>query len=268
MKYFCLSFDLEEFDIPIEFGIKIKEEDTLRESFEGTKKIMNLLDELKVGATFFVTAKFAEKFPSVIQRLSEKHEIALHGYKHDSNYKTMAYDAAFAELSKAKRIIERIISKRIYGFRSPRSICPDLKVLKDLGISYDASLHPTYIPGHYNNFFKKRKPYIQENIVRIPTSVTPLIRSPFTWLWFRNLGLTYAKLCTKAATFTEDYVSIYFHPWEFQNLKSYALPNYIQRNTGQNLERNLKEYILWCLKNKFRFTTIEEYVRSKGHLNH
>ena len=49
MKYFCLSFDIEEFDIPKEFGIEISEEEMLRESFEGTKKIVKLLDELKVS---------------------------------------------------------------------------------------------------------------------------------------------------------------------------------------------------------------------------
>lgn len=261
MKYFCLSFDIEEFDIPKEFGIEISEEEMLRESFEGTKKIVKLLDELKVIATFFVTAKFASKFPEIIKYISKNHEIGLHGYYHSSNYKTMVYDDAFNELSQAKKIIEDIISKKIYGFRAPRSMCPDLKLLKNLGLTYDSSLHPTYIPGCYNNFFKKRNPHSREGIKILPTSVTPLIRLPFTWLWFRNFGLNYVKLCTKAAMLTENYISIYFHPWEFQDLKKYNLSKLIKRNVGLVLERNLKKYIRWCLKKKFKFVSIKDYLR-------
>ncbi|MBU4501410.1 MAG: polysaccharide deacetylase family protein, partial [Nanoarchaeota archaeon] len=194
MKYFCLSFDIEEFDVPLEFNKSISEENMFGISHKGTKRIISLLDNRRLKATFFTTARFAMKYPSLIKRISEKHEVALHGYKHDSNYKTMSDSEAYEELLKAKEEIEKIISKKIYGFRAPRMMSPSLKVLKRLGLKYNASLHPTYVPGRYNHFFKPRKIFEKDDVTVIPTSVVPLVRMPMTWLWFRNLGLNYSKV--------------------------------------------------------------------------
>lgn len=264
MKYFCLSFDLEEFDLPKEYDILIKDKKSYEESFEGTKKILKLLDRLSLKATFFITSKFALKYPALIKNISKKHEIALHGYKHDSNYQKMSNSEAFEELYTAKKEIEKIISKKIYGFRAPRMMPPSFKVLKKIGIIYDSSLHPTYVPGRYNHFFDNRRIKVEEGIIQVPVSVTPLAKLPFTWLWFRNLGLNYSKLCTKLSLLGNDYVSIYFHPWEFQNLEKYRIPFYIKRNTGLILEKNLKSYLNWCLEKGFKFISISDYLKSKG----
>lgn len=262
MKYFCLSFDLEEFDLPKEFGVNLEDETMYKESFEGAKKVLRLLDVLSLNATFFVTARFALKYPILIKNISKKHEIALHGYKHDSNYSKMSDFKVFEELSKAKEEIESIISKKVYGFRAPRMMPPSFKILKDLGFVYDSSLHPTYVPGRYNNFFKNRKAKIKKGVVQIPVSVTPLFRLPFTWLWFRNFGLNYAKACTKLSVLDNNFVSIYFHPWEFQDLKNYNLPFYAKKNTGPWLSDNLKDYLIWCKKEGFEFLTINKYVKN------
>jgi len=47
-----LTFDLEEFDIPLEFGGVISFEDQLSLSAIGAKKILELLREKNVKATF------------------------------------------------------------------------------------------------------------------------------------------------------------------------------------------------------------------------
>ena len=52
----------------------------------------------------------------------------------------------------------------------------------------------------------------------------------------------------------------YFHPWEFQNLEKYKIPFYMKRNTGLHLEKNLKNYLSWCLKKNFRFISINDYL--------
>lgn len=263
MKYFCLSFDLEEFDIPREYGVDIKDSDMFSASKEGTDKVLKLLDEHSLEATFFVTTQFAIKYPSLIKDIAKKHEIALHGYKHNSNYQEMSDSEAFKELSIAKKEIENIISKKIVGFRAPRMMPPSFKILKNLGILYDSSLHPTYVPGRYNNFFKSRKIKIEEGVIKIPVSVTPLFRLPFTWLWFRNLGLNYVKACTRLALFDNDFVNIYFHPWEFQNLNGYKMPFYFKKNSGPDLEKSLRSYLNWCVKKGFKFVSINDYLKIK-----
>ena len=55
-----LSFDIEEFDLPTEYGLAISWEEQLRVSREGSGHILNVLARHGVRATFFCTARFAE----------------------------------------------------------------------------------------------------------------------------------------------------------------------------------------------------------------
>ena len=70
-----------------------------------------------------------------------------------------------------------------------------------------------------------------------------IIIGAIIFLWFRNIGLGYAKICTRLSLIGSDYVNIYFHPWEFVNLEklkySDRLPKLIIRNTGEILEKNV-----------------------------
>lgn len=263
MKYLLLTFDIEEFDLPEEYGISINEDEKFRVSFDGTKRILRLLERTNIKSTFFVTAKFAEKFLKLIKKISQNHEIALHGYSHSDDYNKMDEKDSEIMLRKAKKIIEKIIRKDVFGFRAPRLRIKTFSLLNNLKIKYDSSLHPTYVPGRYNHLFKTRKPHFIKNILEIPISVTPILRLPFTYIWFRNLGLTYAKICTKLNLVNSDYVNIYFHPYDFLDLKKYSnkIPNILIRNTGKVLERDLKKYILWCKRNKLKDITMNEYMK-------
>ena len=76
-----LSFDIEEFDMPFEYGLSLSWEEQIRISSEGCRKILNCLSRHEVKATFFCTARFAENAPELIREISESgHEIASHGY--------------------------------------------------------------------------------------------------------------------------------------------------------------------------------------------
>lgn len=222
---------------------------------------MRLLKEENIKATFFITTKFALKYPELIREISKEHEVASHGYEHKHNYKEMKEEQAYAFIKKSKEETERIIKKEIYGFRAPRmSICK-YEVLKKAGFKYDSSMHPTHIPGRYNNFFKPRKIYTENGMIIVPTSVVPIIRIPFAWYWFRNYGLGYAKICTTLSSKTSKYTSIYLHSWEFSNISGYDVDKDIKKNTGEELERRLREYIRWC-KKRYEFVTMKELIKS------
>lgn len=257
MKYFALSFDLEEFDIPLEFGKKIDKEEMFEISFRGTKEILNLLEKYNTKSTFFVTKAFYQKYPKLITDISKTHEIALHG-EHNKNYAKINEDEALESLEQTKSLIERGIKKKITGFRAPRMLPPNYNVLKEIGIKYDASLHPTYIPTRYNNLFKPRKIFRKEGIKIIPTSVAPFIRLPITYLWFRNFGLNYTKICTNLCSLTDTYGNIYFHPWEFISLKNQEIPKIFKKNTGKKMIIMLDKYIRWLKKKRVNFVTLDE----------
>lgn len=261
MKYFSLSFDLEEFDMPKEFGTNIGTKEMLNVSFEGAKKISELIQEQDITATFFITTNFLQAYPRIIKSLSKTHEIACHG-EHDKCYSNFSSKDMVRSIKQNKSSLEKITNKRVKGFRSPRMMTPDYALLKKLGFEYDASLHPTYVPGRYNNIFEPRTMFKKYGLNIIPTSVTPITRFPMTWFWFRNLGLKYVKACTRMCFLTDPYVNIYFHPWEFISLGGYNIPPVFKRNTGESIYRNLKKYVMWLKGKGVRFITMDEISKT------
>ena len=79
-----LSFDTEEFDVPREHGVDFTLEQGMAVSKVGTNRILDVLKEQGVKATFFCTGNFAENAPEVMQRImDEGHEKA--GYRYNSS---------------------------------------------------------------------------------------------------------------------------------------------------------------------------------------
>ncbi len=252
IKYILLSFDLEEFDLPREHNANIESNEMFKVSYKGCEKILDILKKYRISGTFFVSAKFAEKYPKLIKEISKKHEIGLHCYEHR--------DKDLNKLKEAKKIIENIINKKIKGFRAPRFQIPDYNILNKLGLEYDSSSHPTYIPGHYNHLFDNRNMSIKGGLKIIPVSVSPLFRLPLFWIAFRNFPLMYSKIITKSCFINGDYVCLVFHPWEFVNIKNYKIPFLVKRNTGEKFELKLNKYIEWGLKNKYIFISLSNYL--------
>ncbi|HIH25561.1 polysaccharide deacetylase family protein [Candidatus Woesearchaeota archaeon] len=264
MKSLLLTFDLEEFVCPAERKLGIPKERLFEVSREGLKNIIKILIDNNIRATFFTTYEFANKNKDLIKILVKNgNEISMHGYEHNTSLNKMRDEDAIIELLKAKNGIEKITKKKLKGFRSPQMKILNEKILNKIGIEYDSSLHPTFIPGNFQ-MFKTRKIHKRGNVTEIPVSVTPFLRLPFSWVWFRNIGLLYTKICTKLNLIDKDYVNIYFHPWDFYNTntKEFKGVLYISlRNAGDKTIKQLDKYIKWCKKNNLKITTISEYLR-------
>ena len=61
------------------------------------------------------------------------------------------------------------------------------------GYCYDASIHPTWLPGRYNNLHLPKTSYFDNELLRIPASVSPTLRIPLFWLSFKNFPFEYYK---------------------------------------------------------------------------
>ena len=263
MKPFLLTFDVEEFDYLHHYHDKPLNADLYGVSHEGTKLLIDLLARHGIRATFFVTAKFALQYPSFIKAISKKHEIALHGYSHDHHYESMAKDMVLKYLQEGKKILEKITQKKVTGFRAPRMGMTDYFILKKVGLHYDSSLHPTYIPGYYNHFTEPRNCFTTEDVIVVPVSVTPLLRLPIAWLWFRNLPLLYSKFCISWSYHGTGFINTYFHPWEFVSLQKYRLPWYFKRNTGDKVLKKLDKLIHWGNKKGYTFMSMGDFLQSR-----
>jgi len=251
VKKILLSFDVEEFDIPEEYGDVVSEEEKISVTAAGLEKLLPLLDRLNIKATFFMTAHFATLQETLAKRIAEKHEVASHTFYHSS--------FQLSHLKQSRETLEQITGTKVVGFRMPRLQHINKSDLIAAGYLYDSSLNPTFIPGRYNKFFSKRTIHKSENIIVIPSSVTPLIRFPLFWLSFKNFSLSLIKFFTSLTLSADDYVCLYFHPWEFVDISKYKVPAYVKRMDGDELLNRFEKYLCW-LKTKGEFSTMSEYI--------
>lgn len=265
MRTILLTFDIEEADILEEYNLTSNSEEHFNISKNGFIRLIDILQENNVNATFFVTASFAKKYPFLIKKLANQgHEIACHGYHHSDNYYN---EKIFEKIKIAKEEIEKIINKPLKSFRAPRLQIKNIHKLNDFDFKNDSSTHPTWIPGRYFYISKPNKIYKIGNINEIPISALPFFRTPIAWIAFRNFGLNYAKIFTKIKFLfsrkQNKYTMLLFHPWEFADIHIFNLPGYIKKNTGLKLVNMLDNYIKFCKKNKYNFDTIDNYLNSE-----
>lgn len=251
-----LSFDLEEFDLPFEYGQTLSFDQQIAVSVEGTQKILDVLQEKGVKATFFCTASFAVNARHLIDLIVKNgHEIASHGYNH-SSYKD-------SDLRDSKMILEEMTGVEVKGFRMPRMAPVSSGVLSDAGYLYNSSLNPTCIPGRYNHFGKPRTYHMDGQIIQIPAAVTPFLRIPLFWLSFHNFPQSlYAYLLGRCVK-NDGYAAIYFHPWEFVDVSELAkLPFIIRNNSGDSLLERLDNLIAYCKGKDYEFVTYTSFCEN------
>jgi hypothetical protein len=167
-----LSFDIEEFDMPLEYGKTISFDEQIAISTTGTKIILAMLQKQQVKATFFCTATFALAKPHLIKRMiADGHEVASHGYYH-SEFEP-------AHLLSSKLVLEAITGRPVTGYRMARMMPVDEAEIRKAGYLYNSSINPTWLPGRYNNLKVSRTMFWQGGVLQLPASVSPKLRFPF-----------------------------------------------------------------------------------------
>lgn len=259
-RYILLSFDIEEFEMPREYGDPIPFSKQIEVSHQGATKILDLLKRHGAKATFYTTANFATNATDIVHRIiNEGHELASHGYVHDH------FEASHLKLS--KDILEDISKTEVKGYRMARmQPVPEIEVFK-AGYKYNSSINPTFLPGRYNNLNESRTHFMREGVLQLPASVTPLFRLPLFWITFHNLSLwQYTKFANWVIK-KDGYLNIYFHPWEFMNIgpkEKYNFPSYITRNTDDDMVRRLGQFIDWGMQKGYQFTTTYNFIEEKS----
>jgi peptidoglycan/xylan/chitin deacetylase (PgdA/CDA1 family) len=254
MSQVLLSFDVEEFDMPLEYQQQISLEEQLQVGKQGLDAVMQLLQKQNIVATHFTTANFANHFPDAIKQLSIEHEIASHTY----------YHSAFEDehLLQSRLAVEAITGKQVFGLRMPRMKVIGMDLVQAAGYTYDSSINPTWLPGRYNNLNKPRTIYYEEEMLRLPASVSPMLRLPLFWLGFKNYPYPFFLHLCRQCLRKDGYVCLYFHPWEFTNLSNYQMPSYTKKPDSETLLHRLDKLIT-DLKKDNQFTTIQNFLQTK-----
>lgn len=232
-----LSFDVEEFDLPREHGAEISVKDGAKVSAEGLDKILDVLKNNGVKATFFCTVNFAKEQPKLIRRIiKDGHEVAGHGVDHFNPHKT--------DVLECKKYLKKEFGVDIVGFRQPRMQMIDYKNLHSCGYRYDSSVNPAFIPGRYNNLKTPRNPYSRNGVIEVPVSVATFMRVPLFWLALHLFPFSVYANFAKMSIKKTGYFATYFHPWEFAKLDVFKMvPFYIKKNSGDKLVLRLDKLI-------------------------
>lgn len=146
----ALTFDIEEYFHAEVFAGVVRPEQwpTLESRVVGaTERLLDLLDEARSRATFFVLGWVAERQPRLVRAIAERgHEIACHGYGHQMI--TRLSRAQFGEdVRRAKVAVEDAAGAAVVGYRAPtfsvvRETLWSLEVLVEIGFQYDSSIFP------------------------------------------------------------------------------------------------------------------------------
>jgi peptidoglycan/xylan/chitin deacetylase (PgdA/CDA1 family) len=254
-----LSYDVEEFDVPMEFGGHLEFEQQLEISTKGLQSLVALLDKYNIRCTLYCTAQYALHRKEVIQELHKKgFEIASHGYYH-SKFEVK-------DLKASREVLEEIIGHPVFGYRMARMMPLDAADVAAAGYLYNSSLNPTWLPGRYNNLNKPRGPFIEKDILQFPASVTPMFRIPLFWISFHNFPTALYQYFCQQTLRKDGYLNIYFHPWEFQdyaNAGNAKFPSYLKRNTGEVMLMRTEVLIKWAIDKGYRFDTTLNWLQQK-----
>jgi polysaccharide deacetylase family protein (PEP-CTERM system associated) len=142
-----ISVDLEDWFSLVRRRLWGVEEPPTIRVVSATHRLLDLLDDARTKATFFVLGNVAEAFPDLVREVAARgHEIGTHGFGH-WRVDTIGPDRFRDELRASRTAIERACGKRAVGHRAPEfsitSATPwAFEVLLGEGFEFDSSVFP------------------------------------------------------------------------------------------------------------------------------
>jgi polysaccharide deacetylase family protein (PEP-CTERM system associated) len=280
-KLNALTIDVEDYFQVSAFEPYISKTlwDTLSHRVENnTHKILDILDEKKIKATFFTLGWIAERYPGIIKRIvSDGHELACHGYEH-IRVTEQTPDQFKLDAYKAKNILEQKSGKEIKGYRAASySIGATnlwaLDVLQQLGFKYSSSIYPVKhdlygMPEAPRFMFE---PILHNEFKEIP--ITTIRLGNKNWPcggggFFRFYPYALSKWALKRVNEQEHESAIfYFHPWEIDPKQPRQLGLSLKTRTRHYLNLEKMEPRIGQLLTDFKWDTMENVFHINKGLN-
>jgi Predicted xylanase/chitin deacetylase len=215
--YAMVQVDLDGLDSVLDcYGNALRGGETDRIYIDGVVRLLDLLKEYDIKATFFLIGKDCEvpyKRRIIERMVSEGHELANHTYSHPLSFARLSPEAQRAEIDQCSAVIAEVSGKPPLGFRAPGYAITGgvVNYLEGQHFEYDASIFPCAFSWLIRawqslsspSLFEKEKygtsvhalapqvPYLPDRekiysrshskreIYEIPVSTTPLLRLPF-----------------------------------------------------------------------------------------
>lgn len=146
----------------------------------GIGRILDLLGKKAIKATFFVPAHTARSFPEEVRRIAQEgHEIALHGYCHETPVgRSREEEMSLLQHSIAKLRLTLGSGFTPLGYRSPSWDLSDnsISCLEELGLSYDSSM----MADDFQPYVPRRGDTVDDEAF-VPGTPARLIEMPVAW---------------------------------------------------------------------------------------
>ena len=241
-----------------------------------TRRLLDLMDETSVKATFFVLGWVAERHPGLVPEIARRgHEIGSHGHSHRLIYQ-QSQNEFRAETERSRRVLQDQSGQPVVGYRAAsfsigaRNMWA-LDVLAEAGFLYDSSIFPVVhdrygVPGAPRRIHRLTTP-AGGQLVEIPPSTLSL--GPLTlpvagggYLRLTPLAVT-RRIVAHLNRRERIPAIVYVHPWEIDAPQPRIRGRWSNRfRHYHGLSRT--ETKLRVLLSEFRFGTLDAVIREAG----
>lgn len=188
-------------------------------------RVLALLDEASVKATFFTLGWIAERYPQVVRRIAEQgHEVASHGYAHRRACE-QDIDQFDQDIRSSKAVLEDLSGQPVLGYRAPSFSIGERNLwafdrLAAAGYAYSSSIYPI-VHDHYGMPAAPRfafRPHGDSGLLEVPVAT---VRMGGRKLpaggggYFRLLPYALSRwMLARINRVDGEPAVFYFHPWE------------------------------------------------------
>ncbi len=235
-------------------------------------RLLKILGEFRVKATFFVLGHVAHHHPDLVRRIAHRgHEIGVHGYWHRKVNRLTP--TTFAdELDRAMQELMPLVSQPIVGHRAPyfsiegQSLWA-MQVLQEKGFRYDSSFFPTrnMLYGYPGSPRLPHRLNGSTSLVEFPVSTARWAGITFPiagGFYVRSLPYALIRQGIQQLNRCGQPAIMYLHPWELDTEQNYNQVTPRERVTHYYGRGGL-EAKLRCLLADFEFTTLRELLDTR-----
>ena len=147
MTAHALTIDLEDWHQLMHRRLTGEESRPTPTVLATTHRLLEMLDEAEVRATFFVVGNVAETYPELVREVVRRgHEVGSHTHSHELIFR-MEPSAFKADVERSLVKLQDLTGQPVLGFRAPEFSVGHLRhwcfeILVELGFRYDSSVFP------------------------------------------------------------------------------------------------------------------------------
>jgi polysaccharide deacetylase family protein (PEP-CTERM system associated) len=286
MTVHALTIDLEDWHQLFHRRLTGEEIRPTQTVVSSTHRLLDVLDEAGVRATFFVLGNVAEAYPELVREVVRRgHEVGSHSHSHELIFNLEP--AAFrADVERSLAGLQDLTGQPVLGFRAPEFSVGNLRhwcfeILAELGFRYDSSVfplpHARYgIPEAPRHPFAIATPNGEIREYPLATWDVGRLRLPVAGgSYFRLLPGRLLRSALDDIDAGGRTAVLYFHPYEFhrgwlipswpawrRSLRASNLKFTLSRIVLHNFRTNLIGERLQPLLSRFRFMPLGDIYRA------